>query len=148
MNPPPKRLARSILALSCAVAIVLGGAALAAAEVTYQKESEQEWRSQLGSGQIATVIINKRARSLRTTLKDGRYVLANYPPKESGRVEGELTAKHVPFSVLSKAEAEKLAKKAPVHHKIRYIAGGILVGIIVVVGGVLLYRRRAHGGLD
>jgi LPXTG-motif cell wall-anchored protein len=29
-----------------------------------------------------------------------------------------------------------------VHHKLRYIAGGILIGIIVIVGGVLLFRRR------
>jgi hypothetical protein len=123
----------------------VGGAPHAAAEVTYQKESEQEWKSQLGSGQIATVIINKRAQSLRTTLKDGRHVLANYPKHESPRVEAELRAAHVPFTVLSKAEAEKLAKKVPVHHKIRYIAGGILIGIIIVVGGVLFFRRRMRG---
>jgi hypothetical protein len=144
MNPPAIRLARSMLALSCAVALILGGAAQAAAEVKYTHESEQEWKSQLASGQIASVIINKRAQSLRTTLKDGRYVLANYPKHESPRVESELRTNHVPFSVLSKSAAAKLAKKAPVHHKLRYIVGGILVGIIVIVGGVLLVRRRGR----
>ena len=143
MNPPASRLARSILALSCAVAMLLGGAAQAA-EVKYQHESEQEWKSQLTSGQIASVIINKRAQSVRTTLKDGRYVLANYPKHDSPRVESELRANHVPFTVLSKAQATTLAKKAPVHHKLRYIAGGILIGIIVIVGGVLLVRRRGR----
>jgi nitrate reductase gamma subunit len=121
--------------------MLLGGAAQAA-EVKYQHESEQEWKSQLAAGLIATVIINKRAQSVRTTLKDGRYVIATYPKHESRRVEAELVARHVPFSVLSKSEAEKLAKKAPVHHKLRYIAGGILIGVIVIVGGVLLLRRR------
>ena len=144
MNPPANRLVRSMLALSCAVALVLGGAAQASAEVKYQHESEPQWKSQLTSGQIASVIINKRAQSLRTTLKDGRYVLANYPKHESQRVEAELTANHVPFSVLSKSQAKARAKKGPVHHKLRYIAGGILIGIIVIVGAVLLIRRRTH----
>ncbi len=145
MNPPAIRLARPMLALSCAVAMLLGGMAQAtAAEVKYKHESEQEWKAQLTSGQIATVKINKRAQSLRTTLKDGENVLAPYPKHESKRVESELTAAHVPFSVLSKAETEKLAKAVPHHHKLRYIAGGILLGIIVIVGVVLLVRRRVR----
>lgn len=144
MNPPAMRLVRTLLVLSCAAAMLLGGAAQASAEVKYKHESEQEWKSQLSSGQIAKVIINKRAQSLRTTLKDGRYVLANYPKHESPRVESELSAGHVPFSVLSKGQATKIAKKAPVHHKLRYIAGGILIGIIVIVGAVLLVRRRTR----
>jgi Flp pilus assembly protein TadB len=143
MTPPASRLVRSMLALSCAAAMLLGAAAqTSAAEVKYQRESEQEWKSQLTSRQIATVTINKRAQSLRTTLKDGRYVLANYPKHQSPRVEAELTANHVPFTVLSKAQAAKLAKKTPVHHKLRYIAGGILLAVIVIVGAVLLIRRR------
>lgn len=144
MNPPVMRLARTMLALSCAAAMLLGFAATASAEVKYQHESEQEWKSQLTSGQIASVIINKRAQSVRTTLKDGRHVIANYPKHESTRVEAELTTNHVPFTVLSKSQAETLAKKAPVHHKLRYIVGGILLGIIVIVGGVLLFRRRTR----
>jgi hypothetical protein len=144
MNPPAIRLARATLALSCAVAMLLGAAQPAAAEVKYQHESEQAWQAQLASGKIATVTFNKRAQSLRTTLKDGRYVLAPYPKHESQRVEAELTAKHVPFSVLSKKQAEKLAKAAPKHHKLRYIAGGILLGVIVIVGAVLLIRRRTR----
>jgi hypothetical protein len=31
-----------------------------------------------------------------------------------------------------------------VHHKLRYIAGGILLGIIVIVGAVLFVRRRTR----
>jgi hypothetical protein len=145
MNPPISRLARSTLALSCAAAMLLGGAAQAAAEVKYQKESEATWKTQLTSGQIATVTINKRAQSLRTTLKDGSYVLANYPKGQSKRVEAEMTAAHVPFKSLSKQQAAALAKKVPVKHKLRYIAGGILLGIIVIVGAVLLFRRRGQG---
>src|SRR4029077_8708514 len=144
MNPPAIRLARPMLALSCAAALLGGAAAPAAAEVKYQHESEQEWKTQLASGQIAAVTINKRAQSLRTTLKDGRYVLAPYPKHELARVESEMTGKHVPYTILSKTEAAKLAKAVPRHHKLRYIAGGILVGVIVIVGAVLFVRRRAR----
>jgi len=142
----PHRPVRPMLALSCAAALLLLAVAPAAAEIKYQHESEQEWKAQLTSGQIASVIINKRAQSLRTTLKDGRYVLASYPKHESRRAESELREHHVPFTVLSKTQAASLAKKVPVHHKIRYIAGGILIAIIVVVGAVLFIRRRGRGG--
>ena len=143
MTAPPTRLVRSMLALSCALAMLLGGAAQAA-EVKYEHESEAQWKSQLTSGQIASVIINKRAESLRTTLKDGRHVLAKYAKHGSARVEAEMSANHVPFTVLTKAQAIALGKKAPVHHKLRYIAGGILIGIIVIVGAVLFVRRRTR----
>jgi hypothetical protein len=146
MTPRPRRLARPMLTLSCAAALLLLAVAPAAAEIKYVRITEPEWKAQLTSGQIASVIINKRAQSLRTTLKDGRYVLANYPKHQSPRVESELREHHVPFTVLSKTQAESLAKKAPVHHKIRYIAGGILIAIIVVVGAVLYIRRRGRGG--
>ena len=143
MNPPATRLVRAMLALSCAVAMLLGGGAAQAAEVTYQHESEHEWKSQLTSGQITGVEINLKTQSLHTTLKDGRHVLAYYPKHASRRVEAELTANRVPFKVLTKAKAQAAAKK-PVHHKLRYIAGGILLGVIVIVGVVLLFRRRAR----
>jgi hypothetical protein len=147
MNRQALRIARAMLALPCAAAMLIGGAAAGAAEVTYQHESGQEWKAQLAAGQIATVTINKRERSLRTTLKDGRYVLATYAAKGRPQVEAEMKARHVPFTVLSKTQALALEKKKTVHHKLRYIAGGIVLGIIVIVGGVLLVRRR-RGGLD
>jgi len=47
----------------------------------------------------------------------------------------------------STKQAEKDAHKGKSHgHKIRYIVGGVLVIVIVLVGGVLLYNRR--GGRD
>jgi hypothetical protein len=143
MNLPATRLVRPVLALSCAVAMLLGGAAQAA-EVKYEHESEQAWKSQLTSHQIASVVINKKVQSLHTTLKDGRHVLAKYPKHDLARVEAEMTANNVPFTALTKSPAKAPAKKAPVHHKLRYIAGGILIGIIVIVGAVLFVRRRTR----
>ena len=54
----------------------------------------------------------------------------------------ELKKRHVPVTVLTEAQAKKEQSKGKVHHKLRYIAGGIVIAVIVIVGGVLLYNRR------
>ena len=48
----------------------------------------------------------------------------------------------MPVSVLTPEAAQKEAERKPVHHKLRYIAGGILILVILIVGGVLLVFRR------
>jgi hypothetical protein len=126
--------------LCCASLLALAPAALGA--VSYEKESFAEYEHQLASGQIAEVTINKYIRTLRVTLKDGRHVLAKYPKHEEPREAAKLKAKGVPFTVLTPEVAQKEAKNAPVHHKLRYIAGGIVIAVIVIVGAVLLIMRR------
>jgi hypothetical protein len=142
MNPRLIRLVRATIAVSCASAVVLGAAVPAGAEISYEHETEQQWKAQLGAHEIASVTVNKRAQSLRTTLKDGRHVLASYPKHQYPRVEGELVAKHVQYAVLSKSQADQLAKSVPVHHKWRYIIGGVVLALIVLAGGVIFIRRR------
>jgi hypothetical protein len=44
------------------------------------------------------------------------------------------------------AQVKPKAAAKPVHHKLRYIAGGILVVVIVVVLAVLLIDRRRKLG--
>jgi hypothetical protein len=132
-------LRRGLAVLVCLAVAVSAAAAQGA--VSYQKESEAEFTQQLAGGQIASATINKRLRTVRITLKDGRHVLARYPRHQEPRVLSELKAKGVRVAVLGKAQAVAEEKKAPKKHKLRYIAGGVLVAIVVVVGGVLLYRR-------
>jgi nitrate reductase gamma subunit len=121
----------------------LGSVAMAAQEtISYEHESEAAFRQQLASRQIRSAIINKRLRSLRLTLKDGRHVKARYPAHTEPKVARELRHAHVKVSVLSKAQAESEAKKAPRHHKIRYIVGGVVVALAVIAGAVFLIRRR------
>jgi hypothetical protein len=119
---------------------VLAAAAEVATPISYQKETLAEWEKQLAHGQIVAVTVNKRLRSLRTTLKSGQHVLAKYEAKGLPKAEAALTARHVPVTVLTPAEAVKEVK--PVHHKLRYIAGGIVIVVIVIVVGVLLFDRR------
>jgi hypothetical protein len=139
MTRAGNRLRRGLALLVCLAL----AAPLAAAQgaVSYRHESEAEYTQQLAGGQIASAIINKRLRTIRVTLKDGSHVLAKYPPRQEPRVVHELRAKGVHVSVLGKAQAVAEEKKLPKKHKLRYIVGGVLIAIVVVVGGVLLYNR-------
>jgi hypothetical protein len=147
MIPPTRAFPTSkilpLLACLLCIGALASPAAATAAEgtVTYTHESLQQYEKQLAAGEIQSATINKKVRSVHLTLKDGSHVLAKYAAHEEPKVASALQAKGVPVSVLSKAAADKEAKKA-VHHKLRYIAGGILILVIVVVGGVLLWDRR------
>jgi hypothetical protein len=133
--------ARACVAL-LACALLLPIAAAVAAPPAYQAESLSTYEQQLGGGQIASVTVNKRLRSLRVTLKDGRYVLAKYAPKGEPAAVAALQAKHVPVAVLTPAQAKREVPKKVDHHKLRYIALAIVVVVIVIVGAVLFISRK------
>jgi len=132
------KLVICVVFFACASAIPAG----VAGAVIYKKESLKEYEQQLAGGQIKAVTINKKLRSLRVTLKDGSYVLAQYPRKGSKKVEAALRAKNVPLTVLKPAEAAKEVVKKPVKHKLRYIAGGALVVVIALVVAVVMFDRK------
>jgi hypothetical protein len=141
------RAARAIQSVLAALCVALGlltvpAGAGAQAAVHYTKESFQEFERQLNAGQIRAATFNKRIRSLRLTLDNGRHFVAVYPRKQSGPVRVKLEARHVPVSTLSTTQAKQESKSKPTHHKPRYIAGGIVLVIIIVVGAVLALRRR------
>ncbi|MEA2314471.1 MAG: hypothetical protein QOI03_1163 [Solirubrobacteraceae bacterium] len=143
-----RTLLLSALISSLAVALTAPGPAIAEEAVKYTHESLAAYRQQLASGQVTALTINKRIRRVHVTLKDGRHLLALYGPHEEPKVAAEAQAKHVPVTVLKPAQAAKEAAKIPVHHKLRYIAGGILIAVIVVVGAVLLIDRRRKAALE
>lgn len=138
-------IASVAVALCLAAAGPLASVATAAEEtpIVYTPESEATFKQQLDAKKIESVVINKRLRSMRITLKDGSHVLAKYPKKQSEAAIAELRAKGVAVTVLSSAQAKKEAGKGKsAHHKIRYIVGGVLIVVIVLVIVVLLFNRR------
>ena len=126
----------------CLAGISLMFAAGATALAPTPRESQTTYEQQLAGGQIQAVTINKRLRTLHLTLKSGRHVIATYAPHEEPQQAAKIKAKGVAVTVETPAEAELELKSKPVHHKLRYIAAGIVVLVIVVVGGVLLIDRR------
>jgi hypothetical protein len=144
MNRPTRRLASTLTAVCLALALTLSAVAGAdAAEgIHYTKEGLQEYEKQLNGGEIQSVTVNRKLRSLRITLKNGSHVLATYPKSNFPAEESKLKAHHVTVTVLSSTAANKELKEKPKHHKIRYIVGGVLIVVIVIVGAVLLLRGR------
>jgi hypothetical protein len=139
----PRTAALSLLCLALALSATVASAAESA--VHYTKESLQAYEKQLAAGEIQAATFNKRVRSLHLTLKDGRHVLARYPPKDEPTLAAALKAKAIPVTILTPTQAKTEAAKTPVKHKLRYIAGGILVVVVLIVGAVLLVdRRRKH----
>ncbi len=140
MKPAIRRVPPALTLASLALAVLALAAGTALGAVNYQPESFAAFEAQLKAGQIHDVTVNKRLRTLRVTLNDGGHALAKYAPHEEPKVLAELTARHVPVTVLGKAQAKKTTKKPA--HKLRYIAGGIVIAVVVIVGGVMLYNRR------
>jgi endonuclease/exonuclease/phosphatase (EEP) superfamily protein YafD len=128
--------------VACAGALPLAVAGAAEGSISYTHESLQEYEKQLAANRIGEVTVNKRLRSLRVRLKSGSHVLAQYAPHQEPNVVAALKAKRVPVVVLKPAEAIREVPKKAAHHKIRYIAGGILIAVVIVVGAVLLIDRR------
>jgi hypothetical protein len=152
MNRPTSLfLPRSIaLVLAClTIACLLPAVSSMAAEgaVHFQKESLQEYQKQLAGGQIQAATFNRKVRSLHLTLKDGRHMLVKYGAHEQPKLAAQLRAKAVPVTIEKPAQANKEAKKGT-KHKLRYIAGGILVFVVIVVGAVLLVDRRRKRAME
>jgi ATP-dependent Zn protease len=141
MNRSIRRPAAALLAcLLASVLLAPATAAVAAGVVVhYQHESYQAFQRQLASGQIAAVTFNKKPHSAHITLTDGRKMLAIYPSHDEPQLAAALMAKGVVVSV----ERHKSTAK-PVHHTLRYIAGGILVIVILAILAVLLIGRRRN----
>jgi hypothetical protein len=111
---------------------------MAASVVHFQPESLSAFQRQLAAGEIHAVTFNKIPHSMHLSLNDHQHLLVVYPPQQYKAVFAQVTAKGVSVKFVKHAKA---AAK-PAHHKLRYIAGGILVLFIVVVLIVLLVGRR------
>ncbi|MDQ6810703.1 MAG: hypothetical protein M3Z95_02235 [Actinomycetota bacterium] len=137
------RARQLVLALVLSLALATPAAvAHAQATIHYTHESLQAYEQQLAGGQITAATFNKRIRTLHLTLTSGQHMLVHYGRGEQPKLAAALAAKGVHAQVLKPAAAAKEAAKVPVKHKLRYIAGGILVAVIVIVGAVLLVNRR------
>jgi len=136
----------SLLAAALACAAMLSPAAASAETTTttvhYVKETQQDYERQLAAREIKEAVFNKRIRSLHLILKNGQHVLFIYPPKHEPQLSAQLKQHGITVTVLTPTEAKKEAGKPAVHHKLRYIAGGILVVVVIVVVAVLLVDRK------
>jgi hypothetical protein len=139
MSQSPRSLT---LRSACAALALLGllaalaGPALAATVVHFQHESYAALLAQVRKGEVHAVVLHPSGPKAHAALNDGGHVSAVYPPSEASKLGAEVRAHGGAFAIATSKP------KAPAHHKLRYIAGGILIVVIVVVLTVLLIGRR------
>jgi hypothetical protein len=143
------RLAAGALALALASLLALAlMPARAAALPGYTRETFSEYERQLAAHEVASAIIDKRLARLDVTLRDGRHVFAKYPKKGAATALSQLHARHVQVTVMNHAEESKEASEVAIHHKWRYIIGGVLIALVVLIAAFVLYRRRRVAALE
>jgi ATP-dependent Zn protease len=122
------------------VALALGGALTGAATASAQTattESYQALVGQISANQVRAATINRKAHLVKVTLDDGSVQHVDYPPKQEKQLSNSLRQHGANVKIAKRKRIHKA-----VHHRLRYIAGGI-VGVFLVGGlGVLIVRGR------
>jgi hypothetical protein len=150
MNRSIRRPSAPLALLCTALLALLVAAPAIAAGVHFERESLASYEAQLRKGEVHALTFHPAsggsAGHLHISLNNGEHMTVTYAASEQPKLVAQARAAGARVKV-----AVATAKKAaPVKHKLRYIAGGILIVAIVVVLIVLLIGRRravaAEGG--
>jgi hypothetical protein len=130
------------LAAICAVlaALVIAVPASAATVIHFQKEGVQAYEVQLHKGEVHAVAFHPGSGTghLHISLNNGQHMTVAYPSGEQAKLVSQAQAAGTRVQVAT----VKVTHTAPVKHKLRYIAAGLLIIVIIVVLVVLLIGRR------
>ena len=113
--------------------------AVAATWVSYP-----ELLTQVRSGPLIRAIINPQRGDVEIKFRDLSEWHAFYPAGARPTLLRLLYARHIRVLFVPRHPASK-ARPATVHHRLRYIAAGLIVAAAVIGAGFVLYRRRSHG---
>jgi hypothetical protein len=149
----PSRGLRAAVSAAClasaALALVAGTSALAATPIHFQLEALPALETQLSHHEVHALTFHPESGGghIHVSMNDGQHMTVPYAIAEQAQLVALARKYATPLEV-----ATVVAKpKAPVHHKLRYIAAGLLVIVIIVVTAVLLVDRRrklAEAGSD
>ncbi len=132
------RVVWAALALALLGSAAAGSASAATVTVIhFQHESYQQLLTQLRNREVHAVVLHPKGYKAHVSLDDGGHMTVTYIPAEEPRLAEAARAGGASFTV-----ATSTHKAAPVHHKLRYIAGAVLIVVILVVLVVLLVGRR------
>jgi hypothetical protein len=109
-----------------------------AAAAPLSTESYQTLLGQIDSNQVRAATVNRKAHDVKVTLADGSIQHVIYPSRDARQLVARFNqhGAHVKFS----------RKKLPaVHHHLRYIAAGVVGGLILIGAVVWLVQRRRPG---
>jgi hypothetical protein len=152
MSGPRKGLPAAAIAalLGCLLCLAIAASAVAATAIHFQRESLPALEKQLRSHEVHALVLHPTPSPghVHASLNNGSHWTAVYAASEQERLVALARGEGTRVTIATKSTT---AKKT-VHHKLRYIAGGILVAVIIVVAVVLLVDRRrklrtmANGG--
>jgi hypothetical protein len=139
-----RAMRRSLAAVAAAI-VLASASALAAGASAYP----QTWVSyptllaQVRSGPLIRAIINPQRKDVEIKFTNLDEWHAYYPAGAQPELQRLLHARHVRIIFVRRSRASPATTASrPVHHKLRYIAGGILAAVVVLGGSFLLWRRR------
>jgi len=131
-----------VVLLAVALTLALGAASASAATVIhFQPESVSALTVQLHHHEVHALTFHPvpAPGHVHVSMNDGRHFTVVYTAGEEAQLVALARANGARYAV---AVAKPKAAAKPVHHTLRYVAGGILVLVIVVVAAVLLVDRR------
>jgi hypothetical protein len=123
-----------------ALAVAVLAAPAGAATVHFEKESLQAYEGELHHGEVHAVTFHPGTTTghLHISLNNGGHMTVSYAASQQGKLVAQAQAANARVKIA----ALRTKKDIAVHHKLRYIAGGILIVVILVVLVVLLIGRR------
>jgi len=126
------RRARALLVLLCLLAYA--SVALAASQTA--TESYHALVQQIDARQVVSAHVNEETHHVSVTLKNGTDEFVIYPAADH-KVLVDALIHHGVTPVFVK----KTAQAKPVHHVLRYVAGGVVIVLLLIGGGVWAYTR-------
>jgi hypothetical protein len=143
-------MARAATAAVClafaTLAVTAQTAALAASVIHFQPEALPAMKAQLAHHEVHALTFHPGTGTgpghIHVSMNDGRHMTVPYATSEQAQLVALAGTDRTPVAIA----VTKPKATAPVHHKLRYIAAGILVVVIVVIAAVLLVDRRRKLG--
>jgi hypothetical protein len=125
--------------------LAMAASASAATVIHFQPESASALKVQLHHHEVHALTIHPTPAPghVHVSLNNGQHFTVVYSASEQTQLVALARADGTPVAV-SVSKPKAAAK--PVHHTLRYVAGGILVLVIIVVAAVLLVDRRRKLG--
>jgi hypothetical protein len=131
----------STLAALGASFLVATAAAGAATVIHFQHESLRALEAQLSKHEVHALSFHPvpAPGHVHVSLNNGQHMTVVYAASDQASLIARARALAVPVAV---ATAKSKTTSKTTHHKLRYIAGGLVIVVIIVVTAVLLIDRR------
>jgi hypothetical protein len=128
---------RRIVLLAALFCVLTGAGTAFGAALT---ESYSTLVHQIDAGQVTIAYVNEETHHVQANLKDGSQQLVAFPSSQHKVMVDSMLHHGVTVIYTRKKPHLKPAAK-PVHHVLRYIAGGVVVVLLLIGLGVWRYTR-------